>query len=1721
MCDTSQNHLANTIPMMKHGGGSVMLWSPSFLVAVPSEIQLGVPTSLSVTVLIDSPVSVTAEVFSDNTSILDSAASPPPPYTLVVNGYVGKMLVFSNTTIMQIKALSFTTFIQTDKSRYEPGQAVKIRAISIYSDGKPYKGPADITIKDPKGNLVQRWQLVESYLGVATRELQLSENPRPGMWTILVTVNEVIKRNFMVEHYVQPNFEVLVNVPSIIHYEDNLIGKVNAQYPNGKLVHGVMTVMAELFNGMSANKTKKISGSGDFVFSKADFTHHFGLFKRSVKPKEGDDMVVINVIAWVTETLTGLKYSRKTIVKVVFQKYHLEFFNYPRVLRTSLNFTAQVGRLFIIMSGITLPMKMTSPSPHPLPLTRAPPPPTTIAPLPSSITMKNYKLLATSGASQKSQEPLATSGASQKSQEPLATRGEWLSVDESMVPYYGRHGWLGQGPSVVLGLSEQAQVPQGCKFTHDNLFTSLALLDEMTKRRYGSSGTVRQNRLFDVPFMPQKDFMKLPRGTAEVLTQGEKLLVWWKDNNIVTVATNVEEKYSEVTVKRWNKERRAFDKVQQPKCITKYNEHMGGVDLHDLQVSRYHISIRSKKWWWPIFAWSLNSALVNSHLFYRDVMGGTIDLLTFSRILAQSLVQRFGTKPLSHGRRSRLAATVKDQLKVLLYNQSTLTPMDRMNNITIDMRQVEDNGRKESLVQLSLPVPEDGIIDLSFPVLDQVSMLVLQAEFQKNAVFLELMRHYTSPSSSYIQINRSSSPAHVGIPLWFTAESSYPLSEFHYLVMARGTIVASGTVTSMSFSLTPEDSWAPLAHLVIYSIRSDGEIVNDAIFLHVNQLQRNEVSLSWSQANVKPGEEVSLTVTVSEPESLVGIQVVDNTRNCPELCNSLTEEEVLEGLTEDNMDEDSLPLKSGDPFSIFTTCNIIVLTDAKLPRSEVKRPVAEEEMEDESKGVDVDWEPGACRDWIWLEKNMSTTTAKLSFSVPDHITSWHASAFVVSDNLGLGLMSTPAKLTVSQKMFVSLDLPHYIIRGEQLVLEVQLCHNFEKDLEALVFVVDSDLFEFVYADNQSSQNGMPRNLFVRSGNCATALFPIRPKDLGTMSVTVKAVSIFGSDTVTSTVLVKSEGIEESFIKSLFLELVPFADNHSKDITFTFPPDVVPGSQRAEVAAVGNILGPTLSGLESLIQMPYGCGEQNMIHFAPNIYVLKFLTVTGQVEDEIYNRAISFMTTGYQNELSYQREDGSFSAFGDNDAFGSTWLSAFVLRCFLQARQFITIDANVLSQTAAWLVKQQRPDGAFNEPGRVIHTELQGGQDHSRNISLTAYVLMALLEDQTNKDLYADTVTNALLFLESKLTEGISSNYSLCLVSYALSLSLRVSAQTALHELLGRADIIDGVVFWSLPGGGLKDSWQPRSAYIEMVAYALLSLHTQAKVVEGIPLMKWLSEQRNQLGGYGSTQDTVIALQALSQYAHFSGSDAIDLRITVSTKDSYTLAMFNINSENTLLLQTQEIETGNDIHLTVALEGRGFALFQLNVFYNLDGRKVSQPRSGHEDAEAFDLDIDVVEEDLDHISLTICTQLRDGLHIIQTGMALVEVSMLSGFTAVEGGIQINDIVRKVETPPGKVVLYLDSLTTARVCFNIPAVRDFKVAKVQNGSVVICDYYEPRRKVEREYNSEMMRHTSICAFCGEDCSKCRDVGSGGVSVSRLLRDNICSLAWALLILAAVGR
>lgn len=60
---------------------------------------------------------------------------------------------------------------------------------------------------------------------------------------------------------------------------------------------------------------------------------------------------------------------------------------------------------------------------------------------------------------------------------------------------------------------------------------------------------------------------------------------------------------------------------------------------------------------------------------------------------------------------------------------------------------------------------------------------------------------------------------------------------------------------------------------------------------------------------------------------------------------------------------------------------------------------------------------------------------------------------------------------------------------------------------------------------------------------------------------------------------------------------------------------------------GDILALSSNHLDSLVEMPLGCGEQNMIRFAPSIYVLQYLDRSGQDNRDIRSQALGYMKEG--------------------------------------------------------------------------------------------------------------------------------------------------------------------------------------------------------------------------------------------------------------------------------------------------------------------------------------------------------------------------------------------------------------------------------------------------------------------------------------------------------------
>ncbi|XP_039202572.1 CD109 antigen [Crotalus tigris] len=1055
-------------------------------------------------------------------------------------------------------------------------------------------------------------------------------------------------------------------------------------------------------------------------------------------------------------------------------------------------------------------------------------------------------------------------------------------------------------------------------------------------------------------------------------------------------------------------------------------------------------------------------------------------------------------------------------LKVRRNDDHPLTSDEKKNNVTITVTQskiyyqiLEDENeslQKNTVYELSYPVLEDGVIQMELPVSANTTVLHIKAEFLESQASIKISDVFYSPSLTYLQIRKTSKDFKVGTPLELSVESSVPLNEINYMVMSRDQIVDAGKKKTTTLSLSPENSWYPMACIIVFYVHDNGEIINDFLHIPVQPTFKNQINMHWSKNKAGPAEDITLKIKVTEPQTSIGLLVIDKSVNLLGKSNDITEDAIHHELSL----YDTKPYygESGNAVSVFQNNNLWILTDANLSEHEdydlpfyyfdydlVTHPVSHENNPALHDG-DVHVRKNFPETWLWQEIMTRSTEATINVTVPDTITSWVASAFIISENLGLGVIKIPVELEVFQPFFVSLNLPPSVIRGEQFILEVNIFNYLKESTEVTVTLDMSDSFEIFIISNDINAIGNQHSIWIPSEDGKTVFFPIMPKQIGEIPIRVTAISPIASDAILQRLLVKAEGLEQTYSETVLLDLSK-RTNLTEILNFNFPSDVVPGSERVQVTVTGDQLSSSITGLESLVKMPYGCGEQNMINFAPNIYILDYLSKTGKLQTQFKSKVVSYMREGYQRELLYKRFDGSFSAFGNSDPSGSTWLSAFVLRSFIQAQPYIDIDPYILERTAAWILSHQKFNGEFEEPGRVLQTELQGGTSDS--VSRTSYILTALLEYQFNEN--DKSVKKALGFLEFHLN-NVSDNHTLALLTYALSLAKSTAAKGALDKLNERSERQGELRFWASPSSGLSNSWQPRSADIEVAGYALLSHFIQQRLLEGIPIMKWLSKQRNHLGGYSSTQDTIVALQALSTFATLIADSVTEIDVTVNTSMEEHPTVFQIDHENRFVLKTKEFPAAQPVTLTISASGRGFAIFQLNVMYNTIHSHTSKRRRSAQNQEAFDLDVYVKDdkEDINSLTLNVCTRYLGTGSSSRTGMALMEIGLLSGFSLSPNFVSLDDPVKKVEKDEGKIHLYLDSLNETQVCVAIPAVRDFKVANTQDASVTVMDYYEPRRRTVKSYNSLVMQSLSSCTFCEDDeCNFCKTDGCLSVSLS----------------------
>uniref|UniRef100_A0A8C2HYT3 Alpha-2-macroglobulin-like 1 n=1 Tax=Cyprinus carpio TaxID=7962 RepID=A0A8C2HYT3_CYPCA len=735
----------------------------------------------------------------------------------------------------------------------------------------------------------------------------------------------------------------------------------------------------------------------------------------------------------------------------------------------------------------------------------------------------------------------------------------------------------------------------------------------------------------------------------------------------------------------------------------------------------------------------------------------------------------------------------------------------------------------------------------------------------------------------------------------------------------------------LTFTLKKTAALTPYAQVVVYTVLPNGETVADSMDFPIEECLPNKVSLKFSSPTALPGERTSLNLKAS-PGSLCSVRAIDQSVLLLRPEAEFSAASVLGMLPVQSLSGYPYKVEEWEPNPCRPLWEIPFAEPARRKRSPFYYPyyvnrndvynifrVRYTTCPPMGFGSNVEKHTQKIRKffpetWIWdlipVGRSGYVDVAKI---VPDTITKWAAGAFCTSP-VGFGV-APKTDLTAFKPFFVSLALPYSLFREEMFTLKATVFNYLPK------CIMVSPLNVFTCLSWSSS--------VVKS---QTFQWTVTPSVLGKVNITVRAEAVQSRelcgnevvtlpdkgrvDTVMQSILVEAEGTKQSITQNELICLTVlgcfyyYYIDHYMAIWF-----------------VGDLMGRALRNIGDLLAMPYGCGEQNMLLFAPNIYILQYLENSGQLTPQIKDRAITFLESGYQRELTYKHDDGSYSAFGRTDPSGNTWLTAFVMKSFGGAKKYIFIDQANIDQAKEWLGQQQQKNGCFASVGKLFNNMLKGGVNDE--VTLSAYITTALLELGVQN---SDPMVVKSLECLMEASRNITNTYVTALLSYTFTLAgdeqMRQNLLSNLDHFL--ALIILGLGrYWTLDNNA--QPWV--SVEVEMSAYVLLAL-LSGPTLPGFGLnysagiVHWLSKKQNAYGGFSSTQDTVVALQALAKYSAATYNPEGSITITV-TSPSGQRNQFTVNQNNRLLYQEKQLQEATGTYKLRA-EGKGCAFVQVCV-----------------------------------------------------------------------------------------------------------------------------------------------------------------------------------------------
>ncbi len=581
--------------------------------------------------------------------------------------------------------------------------------------------------------------------------------------------------------------------------------------------------------------------------------------------------------------------------------------------------------------------------------------------------------------------------------------------------------------------------------------------------------------------------------------------------------------------------------------------------------------------------------------------------------------------------------------------------------------------------------------------------------------------------------------------------------------------------------------------------------------------------------------------------------------------------------------------------------------------------------------------------WAWIPVLPTDDggEATLELTAPDSITSWDVSVLASTRDARVGIGHQ--NVTVFQEFFVEPDLPAKAFLDDTFPLKVQV-YNYgeppegQDTVDITVTLDNADWFD-IAGDRQQT-------ISLSSGEVGSVEFTITLTKVGVNEITVHGEGTFATrifeDTVIRPLRVKPVGDK---VTDLYQGRLSPGDDVTYDLTLS--PALIENSENAWVKLQGGVEAAVLEGADSYIHYVSGCGEQSLSTL--NIDVLAFRTVReGELDEAKLLEYEMIVNQGIIHELQYlldaKNGEGRGIVWFPGDQDVHIWLTSWGVITFKDAQVAgFTVDDKIITDMQDWLLSQQKGDGSWEFPSWGLY-EFNNPKLQQKRVATTAYVAHALMYSGIPST--DGAIQDAVAYLKAHIEE--TDNWD---DPYVLALTLKVLAEAdgprtqlaediadQLHEL---AQEDNGTVYWGTTtnmisndyfgeGVGFDMMWSRNPGFnIEATGYATQALHLVGRYsgdVDGG--LKYLLDHRSSLGGYFSTQDTVVAFQTIYEVSTKQAPVDIDVEVLVDDEVVYTLKMDETNRDITYLYDLRPHLVDAETPVRLRATGEGFIMYQV-------------------------------------------------------------------------------------------------------------------------------------------------------------------------------------------------